>query len=52
MLKNKSLLDYTNFFSSNKYEKNDKMKLKYFQLLKRQRWEIYIALFVVVSIEN
>ena len=28
MLKGKSLLDYTNLFSPNKYEKNDKMILK------------------------
>ena len=31
MLKNKSLLDYTNLFSPNDYEKNDKIILKYFQ---------------------
>ena len=31
MLKGKSLLDYTNLFSSNEYEKNDKVILKYFQ---------------------
>ena len=31
MLKGKCLLDYTNLFSPNKYEKNDKMILKYFQ---------------------
>ena len=31
MLKGKSLLDYTNLFSPNKYEKNDKIILKYFQ---------------------
>ena len=30
MLKGKSLLDYTNLFSPNKYEKNDKIILKYF----------------------
>ena len=30
MLKSKSLLDYTNLFSSNKNEKNDKMILKHF----------------------
>ena len=35
MLKGKSLLDYTNLFSPNDYEKNDKIKLKYFQQLKR-----------------
>ena len=31
MLKGKSLLDSTNLFSLNKYEKNDKLVLKYFQ---------------------
>ena len=31
MLKGKSLLDYTNLFSPNKYEKNDKIIRKYFQ---------------------
>ena len=31
MLKGKSLLDYTNLFSPNKYDKNDKIILKYFQ---------------------
>ena len=31
MLKSKSLLEYTNFFSPNDYEKNDKIILKYFQ---------------------
>ena len=31
MLKGKSLLDYTNIFSANDYEKNDKIILKYFQ---------------------
>ena len=31
MLKGKSLLVYTNLFSSNEYEKNDKIILKYFQ---------------------
>ena len=30
-LKGKSLLDYTNLFSPNEYEKNDEIKLKYFQ---------------------
>ena len=35
MLIGKSLLDYTNLFSPNDYEKNDKTILKYFQLLKR-----------------
>ena len=31
MLKGESLLDYKNLFSSNGYEKNDKIILKYFQ---------------------
>ena len=31
MLKGTSLLDYTNLFSLNDYEKNDKIILKYFQ---------------------
>ena len=31
MLNGKSLLEYTNLFSPNEYEKNDKMILKYFQ---------------------
>ena len=35
MLKVKSLLDYTNLFSLNDYEKNDKITLKRFEYLKR-----------------
>ena len=35
MLKGKSLLHYTSLFSPNDYEKNDKIILKYFQLVKR-----------------
>ena len=31
MLKGKSLLEYSNLFSCNKYNKNDKIKLIYFQ---------------------
>ena len=31
VLKGKSLLDYTNLFSPDVYEKNDKIILKYFQ---------------------
>ena len=31
MLKGKSLLDYTNLFSANDYEKSDQVMLKYFQ---------------------
>ena len=30
MLKGKSFLDYTNLFSPNEHEKNDKIILKYF----------------------
>ena len=45
MLKGKSLLDYTNLFSPNDCEKNDKIILKYFQQLKR--WSKYIGLFAV-----
>ena len=46
MLKCKSLLDYTNLFSRNDYEKNDKIILKYFELIKI--WKSYIA----VSTQN
>ena len=35
MLKDKTLLDYTNLFSPNDYERNDKIILKHFQQLKR-----------------
>ena len=35
MLKRKILLDYTDLFFPNEYEKNGKIILKYFQLLKR-----------------
>ena len=49
MLKSKCLLDYTNLFSPNEYEKNDKVILKHFQSLKR--WKKSILLFAV-SIEN
>ena len=31
MSKGKSLLNYANLFSLNRYEKNDKVNLKYFQ---------------------
>ena len=31
LLEGKSLLDYTNLFSPNDYEKNDKIILKHFQ---------------------
>ena len=49
--KDKSLLDYTNLFSLNEYEKNDKTILEYFQELKILRWKKSIVLFVI-SIEN
>ena len=35
VIKGKSLLDYTNLFSPNEYEKIDKIILKFFQYLKR-----------------
>ena len=38
MLKCKSLLDYINLFSSNKYEKNDEVILKLFQYLRAKTW--------------
>ena len=58
MLKVKSLLDYTNWFSPNKYEKNDKIILKYFQqlqtknlffeyILKRWGWQQSFASSVI-----
>ena len=52
MLKGKILLDYTNVFSPNDYENNDKIILKYFHKLKR--WKNYIALCVESkeSLEN
>ena len=50
MLKGESLLDYTNLFSPNKYEKNNKIILKYLQQLNKLRWKYDIALFVL-SIE-
>ena len=31
MVKGKSLIDYTNLFSSNEYEQNDKIVLEHFQ---------------------
>ena len=33
MIKGKSLLDYSNLFCTNKYEKNDEIILKYFHYL-------------------
>ena len=49
MLKSKSLLDYTNLFSPENYGKNDKIRLKYCQKLKR--WKKIFVLFVA-SVEN
>ena len=37
MLNGESLLDQTNLFSSKEYEKNDEIKLKCFQQLKKNR---------------
>ena len=38
ILKNKSLLDYANLFSPNKYEKDDKITSKYNSKLKAFLW--------------
>ena len=38
MLKGKSFLDYTNLFSLNEYEKNDKVIPEYFQYLKTKNF--------------
>ena len=35
MIKDESLLDYTNLFSPNDYKSDDKIILKYFQEIKR-----------------
>ena len=43
MLKGKSLLEYTNLFSPNEYEKENKKILKYFQQLKRWK-KIYCVI--------
>ena len=51
MLKGKSLLDYINSFPPKQDEKNNKIRLKYFQLIKRLRWKKSIVL-LVVGIEN
>ena len=49
MLKDKSLLEYTNLFSPNEYNKNDKIIFKYFQQnLNKLK---YIVMFAI-SIEN
>ena len=50
MLKSKNLLDCTNLFSPNKYEKNDKIILKFFHQLKTYDKKIF-ELFVV-NMEN
>ena len=48
MLKSKSLLYYAILFSSNNFEKHDKMILKCSQQLKRWKiWKNYFVLFVV-----
>ena len=51
LLKVKSLLDYTNLFSLNDYDKNDKMILKYFNNDKDEKIVLLLQLFAV-SIEN
>ena len=51
MLESKILLDYINLFCPNEYKENDRIKIEYFQYLKRLRWKNSIGLFAV-SIEN
>ena len=41
LLKNKSLLDYTDLFSPNYYRKNDKKILKIFQKLKNEKFILH-----------
>ena len=48
-IKGKSLLEFTNLFSPNNYEKKHKIISKSFQQLKRLK--IYIVLFAI-SIQN
>ena len=50
-VKGKSLLYYTNLFSSYECKKNDKNDIKIFSITKKIKMKNYIALFVV-SIEN
>ena len=47
ILKGRSLLDYVNLFLLNEYEKNNKIILKYFQLVKGWTEKKSIALVVV-----
>ena len=49
MLKGKSLLEYTNLFSPNKYKKNDKIILKYFQ---QNLIKLKCIVTFVINIEN
>ena len=44
MLKGKSLLKYTDLFSPDDYEKNEKIILKYFQELKKMK-KLYCVIF-------
>ena len=37
VLKSRSLLDYTNLFTTNEYEKDDKIIIKYFRWLKNSK---------------
>ena len=50
MLKGKGLLDYTNLFSPNDYEKDDKIILKYFQYL--HRLTDYIILYYIITLKK
>ena len=46
-LKSKSFSEYRNSFSLNKYKKNDKIILKYFQQLKKVKMKKSIALSIL-----
>ena len=48
MLKGKSLLDYTNLFPPNEYQKNDKNNTKMFSITKKVKMRKYIVLFVEI----
>ena len=48
MLKDKSLLEYTNLFSPNEYKNNDKIILNYFRYnLNKLKWWKCIAMFAI-----
>ena len=52
ILKGKSLLEYTNVFSPNDYEKNDKIILKYCQQLKILKNCIALFVTIIKNLKN